>query len=90
MVEEELVFSWQRNGYLKLLTLKVNDRMVIIKEFIQCIIVSVHAVHYGLEIARNIYFYDILINLITKLGEKETVVKLGDSNGHAGSNREEY
>ena len=49
MVEEELVFSWQRNGYLKLLTLKVNDRMVVIKEFIQCIIVSVHAVHYGLD-----------------------------------------
>ena len=39
-------------------------------------------------IARNIYFYDI--NLIRKLGEKETVVKLGDSNGHAGINREEY
>ena len=32
---------------------------------------------------RNKNFYDILINLIRKLGEKETVVKLGDSNGHA-------
>ena len=49
MVEEELVFSWQRNGYLKLLTLKVNDRMVVIEEFIQCITVSVQAVHYGLD-----------------------------------------
>ena len=41
-------------------------------------------------IARNIYFYDIIINLIRKLGEKETVVKLGDSNGHVGSNGEEH
>ena len=52
MVQEEFVFSWQKNGYLKLLTLKVNDRMIAIKEFIQCIIiavVSVHAMRYDLD-----------------------------------------
>ena len=52
MVYEDLVFSWQRNGYLKLLTVKVNDRMVVIKEFVQGIIISVisvHALHYGLD-----------------------------------------
>ena len=41
-------------------------------------------------IDRNKYFYDILTNLIRKLGEKETVVKLGDYNGYVGSNEEEY
>ena len=41
-------------------------------------------------IVRNKNLYDILINLIRKLGEKETVVKLGDSNGHPESDREEY
>ena len=51
-------------------------------QFMPCIV--------ALMIVRNKNFYDILINLIRKLGEKETVVKLGDSNGHAGSNREEY
>ena len=44
--------SWQRNGYLKLLTVKLNDRMVVIKEFVQGIIISmisVHALYYGLD-----------------------------------------
>ena len=51
MVWVELVFSWQRNGYLKLLTVNINDTMVVIKKFIQGIIISVisvHAPHYGL------------------------------------------
>ena len=46
-----MVFSWQRNGYLKLLTVNINDTMVVIKKFIQGIIISVisvHAPHYGL------------------------------------------
>ena len=51
-------------------------------QFMPCIVAQM--------IVRNKNFYDILINLIRKLGEKETVVKLGDSNGHAGNNREEY
>ena len=41
-------------------------------------------------IARNIYFYDNLINLIIKPRDKETVVILSDSNGHVGSNGVEY
>ena len=41
-------------------------------------------------IARNIYFYDTLINFVRKLGDTISVVKLGDSDGHVGSNREEY
>ena len=52
MVQEEFLFSWQGNGYLMILTLKVSDRMVDIKEFIQGIIISVvsfHALHYDLD-----------------------------------------
>ena len=51
-------------------------------QFMPCIVAQM--------IVRNKSFYDILMNLIRKVGEKETVVKLGDSNGHDESNREEY
>ena len=51
-------------------------------QFLPCIVAQM--------IVRNKNLYDILINLIRKLGEKETVVKLGDSNGYPESNREEY
>ena len=67
--------------------------MIVIKEFIQSFIISVisvHSLHYGLNDSQGIYFYNILINLIRKLREKENVFKLGDSNGHVGSNKKEY
>ena len=35
-------------------------------------------------------FYDKFINFAKKLGEKDTVVVVGDSNGHAGINTEQH
>ena len=40
-------------------------------------------------IARNIYFYDTLVNFVRKLGGKISAVKLADSYGHVWSNGEE-
>ena len=37
-------------------------------------------------IARMIDFLDKFINFAKRLGEKDTVVRLGESNGHAGGN----
>ena len=37
-------------------------------------------------IAIMIDFLDKFINFAKRLGEKDTLVRLGDSNGHAGSN----
>ena len=41
-------------------------------------------------IARMIDFHDKFINFAKKLGEKDTVVIVGDSHGHAGSNTERH
>ena len=66
---------------------RVNDRIIVIKLMLDgCIftVVSVYAPQCGLDASEKDSFYDSLMNVTSKLGEKEFVVVAGDFNGHVG------
>ena len=68
---------------------RVNDMMIDIKVLVQGIIISVISVYaqqHGLDGSQKDDFYDSLTNVARKLGEKETVVIVGDFNSQIGSN----
>ena len=52
------------------------------------LVISIYALQCGLDYSQKDEFYGSLINVVGKLGEKETVVKAGDLNGHIGINPE--
>ena len=66
--------------------------MIVIKVLVQGIIISEISVYvpwYALDDSQKDDFYDILINFVRKLGEKEVLV-IGDFNGQIGSNPENF
>ena len=70
----------------------VFDRMII-RVSIQGIIISVITVHvpqYDLYESQEENFYDSLVNVVRKIGEKEIIVIAGGLNGHVGNNAEEF
>ena len=44
-------------------------------------VISVYAPEYGLDDDQKYNFYDSLINVVTKFGEKEIIFTVGDFNG---------
>ena len=72
--------------------IQVNDRIVI-KILVQGSIISVipvYAPQCVLDDSQKNDFYDSLINVVRKLGEKKILVTEGDLNGHFGSNPENW
>ena len=62
---------------------RVSDRMIVFKVLVQGIISSVILVYLD-------DFYDSLINVVRKLGEKEILVIACGFHGHVGSDPENY
>ena len=62
---------------------RVSDRMIVFKVLVQGIISSVILVYLD-------DFYDSLINVVRKLGEKEILVIAYGFHGHVGSDPENY
>ena len=63
--------------------------MIVFKVLFQGIIISLisaYPIQCGLDDRQKDEFYDCLINVVRKLGEKETVVMAGDFNSHVGRN----
>ena len=72
---------------------RVNDRIILIKLMVQesiLSVISVYAPQCGLDDVQKDRFYDSLINIAGKLGEKEIVVIAGDFNGHVGKSINGY
>ena len=66
---------------------RVNDRIMIIKLIVGKSVVSVvsaYAPQCGLDDNYKDIFYDELLAVVSKLGEKEIVLVAGDLNGHVG------
>ena len=67
---------------------RVNDRIFTIKLMIDSsivTIVSVYAPQCGLDASEKDSFYNSLMDVARKFGEKELVIVAGDFNGHVGS-----
>ena len=68
------VFYLSINGQIKFDISRVSDIMIVIKVLDQGIfitVISVYAPEYGLDDDQKYNFYDSLINVVTKFGEKD-------------------
>ena len=66
---------------------RVSDRIIVVKLMLDSnivTIVSVYAPQSGLEASEKDHFYNSLIDVASKFGEKESVILGGDFNGHVG------